>query len=254
MGRSTKDTETANSKGGIMRKFALSLVTAACCAVVAGCAHPLAEGQKMRASLTSYPPGSNGFKQIDDKDVGRSVCLRKTKHIRELASPDALMTSNTVFVTRDNLSGSNPCLPAANPPKNYLETGDWVLVTKNANKDPQLQIIGIDGVERFPTPLVLQKVQDNGRYTLMATDTARGLDFYLMLADDKLGNPSKPNVKIIEKFYYVEVFPIDNNNSPACKAERPDDPNNVAYWTGTDCVSPPGPIQLGSGSGGHNYP
>jgi hypothetical protein len=113
----------------------------------------------------------------------------------------------------------------------------------------------------FDPPVTLNPGPDNGYYYWYGK--SNGVDFFVMLADDKKGQATpSDSARKIEEYIRVEAF-LQSNSDQDCLARRPDAPvyngkgvGNFHAWVKNDstCAAGTLPAENGAGGGGHTYP
>jgi hypothetical protein len=216
--------------------------------------------------------GPNGFYCVDTDLISeKSYCLRDSnhhaEHVRGLKGAGALETYGvqkhaTLEPFRKAKKGE-PCYDP-NFPDLYAD-GDYLIITKNGN-GLTMQIVDRSVKpprDRFTPALDLKPDPKNGSFYW--TGSYDGIDYFVMLADNKLGQMGRADsdgVKRIEHYFRIEAFKQSYPPTSACYQSRPDYPASSATglnffeWKRNEesCDLQPTLQQNGTGSGGHNYP
>lgn len=219
--------------------------------------------------------GENGFLCIEPTKIyPQSFCLRKTGldpvHVRAGKDIDAFLTPNG---TNGEFGYARAEVPlqqgeVCTPKISFLTDKQLVHIEKGSGDDKLLlQTIpvdpGLDLVIDKPVELTLHKGGKNDGY-FYARGTIKGVDIYLMLADDYNGfmnADDESDVPRIEHYFRLEAFASGDSN---CKEHRPDvDPgDNMSYfknfyrWKKNDatCNTVGHSDESGTGGGGHQWP
>lgn len=236
-----------------------------------------ATGKSAGASLgcsdaTSPVHGPNMLYCVDTTVVSeKSYCLRSTghkpEHVRGLQSADALVTlgkdPHATVIRYESASKADPCYDPTF--KAFMAKGDRIVVSK-AGAGLMLQIKNMSAKparDRFTPALDLHPDAKGGHFYW--TGSRDGIDYFVMLADDKLGRMGrndKHGVSRIEHFYHIEAFKQGYAPTSACYQSRPDFAGfaetglNFAEWTSgkPSCDMPASPQQNGQGGGGSGWP
>lgn len=266
--------------------LALSLVELAACSTPA--VRPKETAAKEAVATTppraiAAPPGNcsnpadqkgpDGFYCVDTNLISdKSYCLRasggRPEHVRGLKTLDALVTFGTNGrATLDKYRKAAKSDPCYDP--NFTDVfadGDHLTITKKGN-GLELQIANHASsppyADRFNPALALTPDPKGGSFYW--TGSRNGIDYFVMLADDKLGQMGRADsdgVKRIEHYFRIEAFKQGYSPTSACYQLRPDYPASPAtglnffeWKKGQDSCDLQATLQQnGAGSGGHNYP
>jgi hypothetical protein len=237
-----------------------------------GAAGNTAGASPLCSDATSPEHGPHLLYCVDTTVVSeKSYCLRSTghkpEHVRGLKNSDALVTigkdPHATVIRYESASKADPCYDPAF--KAFMAKGDRIVV-KKSGAGLALQIRDLSAKppkDRFTPALDLRPDPKGGNFYW--TGSRDGIDYFVMLADDKLGNMGrndKHGVKRIEHFYRIEAFKQSYASDSTCYQARPDFPGfpetglNFAEWTQgqASCDLPASPQQNGSGGGGSGWP